>query len=85
MERILGPIKGYYIASCTCQMGELGKEYLGFAKVCLAKPVDFRSAQSLSDVSSDAVMPTAQGAMERAELRARIAIANMSACVDTSA
>jgi hypothetical protein len=40
VERVVGPIGGYYIASYACAMGELGRQFLGFARVCVTKPQD---------------------------------------------
>jgi|GEM_PF-4020802 len=38
MERVTGPIDGYFVASSA---GEMGGRYLGFAKVCCARPSSF--------------------------------------------
>ena len=35
MERITGPFKGYFIAAYTVESGD---EFIGFAKICIAKP-----------------------------------------------
>ncbi|MEJ6021020.1 hypothetical protein [Ramlibacter sp. PS4R-6] len=78
-ERVVGPIKGYYIASYACEMGELGDRYLGFAKLCLARPEDYWQARACAKFSSEHLADSPEHAMETAETRARMQIANMSA------
>lgn len=77
IERVVGPIKGYYIASYACEMGEFGERYLGFAKVCTAKPEDYWQAKACAKFSADELVDSAQGALDCAERRARMQIANM--------
>ena len=79
VERILGPIRGYYIASYACEMGELGEHYLGFAKVCLSRPEDYWMAKACAKFSCDELASTPEDALENAEFRARMQIANMPA------
>jgi hypothetical protein len=77
IERVVGPIKGYYIASYACEMGELGDRYLGFAKVCKAVPKDYWEAQACCKFSADEVLDSAERALASAETRAKMQIANM--------
>ena len=77
IERVVGPIKGYYIASYACEMGELGDQFLGFAKVCVARPDDYWMARACAKFSCEDVATSAEEALEDAEFRARMQIANM--------
>ena len=77
VERVLGPIGGYYIASYACAMGEFGRQYLGFAKVCAAKPKDYWKAQACAEVSTTELLDSAETALERAECQARSEIEHM--------
>jgi hypothetical protein len=45
MERIRGPVNGYYVASYACQVGDMGHEYVGYTKLCSARPASFWDAQ----------------------------------------
>ena len=76
-ERVVGPIKGYYIASYACEMGEVGEQFLGFAKLCIAKPLDYWQANACAKFSADGLADSPEHAMESAERRARMQIANM--------
>ena len=77
IERVVGPIKGYYIASYACEMGDLGESYLGFAKLCVTKPEDYWQARACAKFSCDELSKRAEEALESAERRARMQIANM--------
>jgi len=78
IERIVGPIRGYYIASYACAMGHLGDRFLGFAKVCIARPDDYWMARACAKFSCAELADTAEEALEDAEFRARMQIANMA-------
>ena len=77
VERVVGPIKGYYIASYACAMGEFGRQFLGFARVCIAKPADYWKAQACAEFSTSELLDSAEAALERAETWAKSQIANM--------
>jgi hypothetical protein len=76
-ERILGPIRGYYIASYACEMGELGERYLGFAKLCRDRPEDYWRASACAKFSCEELAESPEGALESAERRARMHISNL--------
>ena len=78
VERIVGPIRGYYIASYACVMGDLGEHYLGFAKVCERRPEDYWVADACCKFSSAELASNAEDALENAEFQARMQIANMA-------
>jgi hypothetical protein len=40
MDRVTGPLDGYFVASSATEMGGSGR-YLGFAKVCCSRPSSF--------------------------------------------
>jgi hypothetical protein len=77
VERVVGPFRGYYIASYACAMGELGRQFLGFAKVCAAKPKDYWKAQACAEISIDELSDSAETALERAENQAKSRIEQM--------
>ena len=64
IERILGPISGYYIASYACEMGELGEQYLGFAKLCRVRPQDYWQASACAKFSCEELAESAERELE---------------------
>jgi hypothetical protein len=44
MERIRGPVQGYFLASYACRVGELGQEFVGYTKLCSKRPRNFWEA-----------------------------------------
>jgi hypothetical protein len=78
VERVIGPIGGYYIASYACAMGELGRQFLGFARVCSVKPPDYWKAQAFAECSTTELLDSAETALECAERQARSHIARMN-------
>lgn len=76
MERISGPVKGYFIAAYTVESGD---EYVGFAKVCIARPDDVHNINAQHKVRSYHLYSTPEQALESAEFRAREAIARLPA------
>lgn len=74
MERISGPINGYFIAAYTV---ESGHEFFGFAKICLARPESPHGVNAQHKVRSYHVCATEIQALESAEFRARETIAGM--------
>lgn len=44
MERILGPINGYYVATLAIPVGELGDEYVSEVRVCRMRPRSYFDA-----------------------------------------
>ena len=77
IERVVGPFKGYYIASYACEMGELGEQFLGFAKLCRVKPEDYWQASACAKFSCEELADSAERAMQSAEQRARLQIENL--------
>jgi hypothetical protein len=47
MEEISGPVSGFYIATYACSVGELGSEYLGYARVFRFRPRSFWDGQAV--------------------------------------
>jgi hypothetical protein len=72
-ERISGPKGGYYIASYACPMGELGRQYMGMARISTTKPRSYwANGQGAESVSGDefcdgALFDSAEAAMTYAE------------------
>ncbi len=77
-ERIVGPISGYFIASYACAMGELGREFLGFAKLCITRPQDFFEAKGFAEFTTSDLLDTAEAALERVEWRAKQRISQLT-------
>jgi hypothetical protein len=44
MERISGPVDGYYVVSYACEVGEFGHEFVGYTKLCAQPPENFWDA-----------------------------------------
>ena len=44
MERISGPVDGYYVVSYACEVGEFGHEFVGYTKLCAQPPANFWDA-----------------------------------------
>jgi hypothetical protein len=78
MERVVVPIMGYYIASYACEMGEMGERYLGYAKICAARPEDYWEAKACAKLTADELLDSPESALDSAELRAKMQIANMA-------
>lgn len=82
MDRITGPVDGYFVASYACEMGELGDRYLGFAKVCCCKPASFWLATLCDEpgccahLCGGGLFDTPEAAVASAELLARAHIRN---------
>ncbi len=77
-ERIVGPISGYYIASYACAMGDLGRQFMGFAKLCTLQPKDFWDAKSFAEFTTSELLDTEDGALENAERRALMRIVQLT-------
>lgn len=68
MERISGPINGYFIAAYTVESGD---EHVGFAKICIARPEAVHGINAQHKVRSHHLYPTELQALESAEFRAQ--------------
>ncbi len=79
MERSSGPFKGYFIAVYACAMGELGREYVGYYKVCRTKPVDYWEADCVLKGCAEGVSSTPGHALQDAEEMAVCQIGNLQA------
>lgn len=71
MDRISGPYKGYYVAACALPMGELGNQFIGYAKVCASKPRNCWDGPAVFEHSADQVCNAEDEAMAAAEEAAR--------------
>ena len=74
MERISGPFEGYCIAAYTV---ESGNGFVGFAKICLARPESPHGVNAQHKVRSYHIYSSEHQALESAEFRARETIAGM--------
>ena len=77
MDRVNGPFDGYYVASSANEIGAGSGRYLGFAKVCCARPGSFWLATLCEEpgccahLCGGGLFDTAEAAMASAELLAR--------------
>jgi hypothetical protein len=77
MDRSTGPVKGYFISVYACQMGELGKEHLGYFKVCRSLPQSYWEADCIFKGCTPQLYRTAQEALLEAEKGAAAIIGEM--------
>jgi hypothetical protein len=75
-ERVVGPFNGYFIASYACPVGELGDQYLGYAKVCRRRPSSYLDAAPVANLCAEGAVLSPIEALDRAEARARLVVAN---------
>jgi hypothetical protein len=66
MERIRGPVQGYFLASYACRVGELGQEFVGYTKLCSRRPRNFWEAAG-TITFGDARFHSAPDAMDNSE------------------
>ena len=74
MERMLGPVDGYYVAIYT---RELDGKFRASYKVCEAAPADYRSAHPVRHGRVDGTSDTLAHAFDIAEQLARLQIARL--------
>lgn len=66
MERISGPVDGYYVVSYACEVGEFGHEFVGYTKLCEERPDTFWDGAG-HVVCDDLRFPDADQAMTHSE------------------
>ena len=66
MERIRGPVEGFYLVSYACQVGDLGEEFIGYTKLCFERPGNFWDAIGPVSVGTGR-FPDASQAMDESE------------------
>jgi hypothetical protein len=77
MDRVTGPFDGYHVASSATEIGAGSGRYLGFAKVCCARPGSFWLATLCEEpgccahLCGGGLFDTPEAAMASAELLAR--------------
>ena len=62
MERVTGPVNGYYIVTYACPVGEHGDMYVGYGRVCAAKPASFWEATAVAEVVENYPVRTSDAA-----------------------
>ncbi|HVZ44932.1 MAG TPA: hypothetical protein VHA82_14065 [Ramlibacter sp.] len=78
MERIIGPMRGFYIASYACPMGELGNIFLGHSRVFdSTKPRSFWDAKPIAE----AIEPVTCASLEEAHHRALLTGLQQARCL----
>ena len=68
MERIIGPIRGYYIASYASEAGEA---WIAYSKICRSRPESYWDAQGSAKVRSYRAHSRPEAAVADAEVQAR--------------
>lgn len=76
-ERSVGPVKGYYLALCSCESAEGRGRYLGYYKVCTDPPAGYWEAACVLTGCTDTPRPYAHLAMLDAEQHGRWAIGRL--------
>ena len=90
MDRVNGPFDGYYVASSANAIGAGSGRYLGFAKVCCARPGSFWLATLCEEpgccahLCGGGLFDTPEAALARAELMAQNHLRNRTADVETA-
>ena len=74
MEKVVGPVDGYYAAIFA---RELNGRFRASYKICATAPADYRSACPLKHARVDGVSDTLARAFELAEQLARLRIARL--------
>ncbi|MDB5870667.1 MAG: hypothetical protein JWQ07_109 [Ramlibacter sp.] len=79
IEHITGPYKGHYIAAYACPMGDLGKQYLGYFRICAAMPRSFFDDDYMREGYCEDICQTSASALRCAELQAIIQLDRLPA------
>jgi hypothetical protein len=80
MERITGPYKGYFIAAYSI---EAGKQFVGYAKVCVEEPESVWNVGVVEKLTSATAVSELE-ALTAAEQKARRVIADLAPDWDPS-
>lgn len=77
-ERVTGPVRGYYIAAYACPVGEFGREYAAYYKVCGSR-IDsyFDLAACLVKGTADPILESPAAALELAIARGMEEVRNL--------
>jgi hypothetical protein len=70
MERITGPVNGFFIATYACDTGGSSPSYLGYSKICRGRPDSYWDAHCCAKISGSHSHSTPQEALLEAERRA---------------
>lgn len=79
MERITGPLMGFYIASHASETGAAGERFLGYAKICRRRPDSYWDANCLVKICGDRVHADPAQALAEAEQCAREQLRSLAA------
>lgn len=77
LEKVTGPVRGHFIALYACPMGELGRHYLGYYKICPKAPSGFLDAQCIDQGSAGDIAGSACLALLAAEASAIVRIGEL--------
>lgn len=77
MERVSGPLKGYYVAAYACEMDEMGSKYIGYYKICRDEPVSYWEGDCLLKGCAELVCASPEEAINSAFRIAADQVANM--------
>lgn len=76
MEKIVGPIDGFYVASYAAPAAD-GSGYTSYAKICGRPPADYWTAQCLFKLFGGEHHASAEAALAMVDLLARDQIADL--------
>ena len=84
MQRISGPIHGYYIAAYACAMGNLENENLGYFKISLTPPGSYWQSMAVAQDCTESPKTSPLDALCEAEAEAYRAISMLPGRCDSS-
>lgn len=76
MERVWGPVNGFYLAAYAAPAGD-GEHFCSYAKVCWSKPESYWDADCAFKIFGGESHRTAEGAMSWVALEARNEITHL--------
>jgi hypothetical protein len=77
MERVWGPVNGFYLAAYSAPVGS-GDRYASYAKVCWSRPESYWDADCAFKIFGGEQHRSAEGALGAVELEARNEISYLS-------
>ena len=76
MERIWGPMNGFYVAAYAAPLGD-GKRFCSYAKVCWTRPDSYWDADCAFKIFGGEQHHTLEGAMSWVSLEARNEVSHL--------
>ena len=76
-ERMYGPLSGYFVAAYACEVGEFGRQYVGYFKICGSEPTTYWDAECLIKGCDQSAHDDPDSALEAALQAALDSIGNL--------